>query len=61
MSAIQGISNNARMYYEANIRKTAPGYAATINGLSNPIRVRSAGTVAQVNNVSYRHVIDTFA
>lgn len=61
MSAITSITSNARCYYEANIRKMGTGYASTINGMSNPLRIKAAGTVATVNNVHYGQVIDTFA
>lgn len=61
MSAIANVTSTARMYYEANIRKVATGYASTINGMSNPLRINGTGTVVNVNNVSYGHVIDTFA
>jgi hypothetical protein len=61
MSAVQS-ATTARMHYEAVVRKVGTGYTATINGASNPMRItHAAPTVAAINNVSYRHVIDTFA
>jgi hypothetical protein len=61
MSASQGITN-ARTVFESSIRKMGPGYAATINGVSNPIRInQSVQAGGGVDNVRYRHVIDTWA
>jgi hypothetical protein len=62
MSATAAVSN-ARMHFEQTIRKMGPGYAATINGISNPIRVQQAvqNVAPTETSVRYRHVIDTWA
>ncbi len=56
--------SNARSDFESLVRRMGPGYSATINGLSNPIRIaRPVGEVGDSASVEvhYRHVIDTHA
>ncbi|MBC7541739.1 MAG: hypothetical protein H7338_03320 [Candidatus Sericytochromatia bacterium] len=66
MSAIPA-TTNARTTFESSVRRMGPGYAATINGISNPIRIiASAARQGEqlepaATQSHYGHVIDTRA